>query len=39
MKWQPKGQKKRARPKLSLVDGIQSMVVQKGLTDWKDRDN
>ena len=38
MKSQPKEQKKRGRPKLIWIDVIQSIMLQKGLTE-EDRDN
>jgi hypothetical protein len=40
MKWSPPGRRKPGRPKLTWVEGIRGLMVEKGLVeeDWNDRD-
>jgi hypothetical protein len=40
MKWNPPGRRKRGRPKLTWMEGIQGWMGEKGLVeeDWNDRD-
>jgi hypothetical protein len=39
MKWSPPGRRKRGRPKLTWVEGIQGLMGEKGRVeeDWNDR--
>jgi hypothetical protein len=41
MKWRPPGRRKCGRPKLTWVEGIRGLMVEKGLMegDWNDRNN
>jgi hypothetical protein len=40
MKWNPPGRRKRGRPKLTWIEGIQGLMGKKGLVeeDWNVRD-